>query len=296
MHLITFQSNSDPRLGVIHQGTIIDLQAAHAASEAQGPFPDSMVAILSLGETGLQMAGQALSYALEKDFVRYDRKDVTLLPPVPRPGKVMALGKNYAAHAAEGGSKPPDYPMIFHKTATSLIGDGASIQVPPVVLQPDFEAELAIVISRNGRDISEQDALDYVAGYCPANDVTARDWQRRTSQFSIGKMVDSFGPLGPALVTSDEIPDPGSLQIQSRLNGKVMQDSNTRYMIFSVPFIISYLSQVVTLEVGDVILTGTPEGVGFARTPPVWLQDGDEIVVEIEGLGALTNRVVRDQS
>jgi 2-keto-4-pentenoate hydratase/2-oxohepta-3-ene-1,7-dioic acid hydratase in catechol pathway len=281
---------------VIHQGTIIDLQAAHAASEAQGPFPDSMVAILSLGETGLQMAGQALSYALEKDFVRYDRKDVTLLPPVPRPGKVMALGKNYAAHAAEGGSKPPDYPMIFHKTATSLIGDGASIQVPPVVLQPDFEAELAIVIGRNGRDISEQDALDYVAGYCPANDVTARDWQRRTSQFSIGKMVDSFGPLGPALVTSDEIPDPGSLQIQSRLNGKVMQDSNTRYMIFSVPFIISYLSQVVTLEVGDVILTGTPEGVGFARTPPVWLQDGDEIVVEIEGLGALTNRVVRDQS
>ena len=296
MHLITFQSNSDPRLGVIHQGTIIDLQAAHAASEAQGPFPDSMVAILSLGETGLQMAGQALSYALEKDFVRYDRKDVTLLPPVPRPGKVMALGKNYAAHAAEGGSKPPDYPMIFHKTATSLIGDGASIQVPPVVLQPDFEAELAIVIGRNGRDISEHDALDYVAGYCPANDVTARDWQRRTSQFSIGKMVDSFGPIGPALVTRDEIPDPGALRIQSRLNGKVMQDSNTRHMIFSVPFIISYLSQVVTLEVGDVILTGTPEGVGFARTPPVWLQDGDEIVVEIEGLGALTNRVVRDQS
>ncbi len=204
---------------------------------------------------------------------------------------VIALGRNYAAHAKEGGAEPPKYPMLFHKTAGALIGDKQKIVIPPITEKTDYEAELAVIIGRTCKNVAEADAMDYVAGYTIANDVTARDIQRRTSQFSAGKMVDTFGPLGPALVTKDEIADVGNLQVKSRLNGQLMQDGNTKNMIFNVPFIISYISQIATLQPGDVILTGTPEGVGFARTPPVFMKDGDVISVEIEGLGILTNPV-----
>ncbi|MEM7034770.1 MAG: fumarylacetoacetate hydrolase family protein, partial [Chloroflexota bacterium] len=219
------------------------------------------------------------------------QSDITFLPPVLNPEKVIALGRNYAAHAAEGGSEPPKFPMLFHKTAGSLLGHGGTVVIPPVTDKVDYECELAVIIGRRCKQVSEADAPDYVAGYAAANDVSARDLQRRTTQFTAGKMLDTFGPLGPALVTSDELPDPGNLQIQTRLNGEVMQSSNTNMMIFSVPFTISYISQIATLEVGDVILTGTPEGVGFARTPPVWLKEGDVVEVDVEKVGVLKNTV-----
>jgi len=291
MKLVTYQSNNGPKVGALQGDQIIDLHAAYTAAEPDGDaaFLTEMIQLLSADETGLQKAAAVLASADESHALPL--AGATLLPPVVRPGKVIALGRNYAAHAAEGGAEPPEYPMLFHKTATSLIGDGGEIVIPPVTDKVDYEAELAVVIGRPCKAVSEDEALDYVAGYTVANDVSARDWQRRTTQFTAGKMLDTFGPLGPALVTADEIPDPGNLDIQARLNGETMQSSNTRMMIFSVPFIISYISQISTLEVGDVILTGTPEGVGYARKPPVFLKSGDEITIEVENVGILTNRV-----
>lgn len=214
------------------------------------------------------------------------------LPVVVRPGKVIALGRNYKAHAEEGGAEPPKFPMLFHKTHTALNGANQPVPIPRGTEQVDFEAELAIVIGKRCKDVDEAEALDYVFGYTAANDITARDWQRRTSQFTAGKMVDKFCPLGPVLVTKDEIDDVQNLSIQSFHNGSQMQSSNTRLMIFPVAFTIAYISKICTLEVGDVIMTGTPEGVGFARTPPLYMQPGDEIVVEVEGIGRLQNRFV----
>jgi acylpyruvate hydrolase len=216
---------------------------------------------------------------------------VTLLPPVLDPEKVVCLGLNYRAHASETKKAAPDFPMLFHKTAGSLLGAGGTIQIPPVTQQVDYEGELAVIIGRTCYNVSGDNALDYVAGYTCANDVSARDWQYRTKQFTQGKMLDTFGPLGPALVTRDEVPDPHNLSIQTRLNGELMQDGHTSAMIFDIPFIVSYISQISTLKPGDVILTGTPEGVGFARDPQVFLRPGDTIAVEIETIGRLVNSV-----
>jgi len=293
MKLVTYQSENGPKVGALHDDQIVDLHAAYTVMEPDGDpsFLDDMIALLSAGDAGMAQAAAAMKFASASGYSR-PYAETTLLPPVVRPGKVIALGRNYAAHAAEGGAKPPDYPMLFHKTASSLVGDGGEIVIPPVTDKVDFEAELAVVIGQTCKQVSEADALDYVAGYTAANDVSARDWQRRTTQFTAGKMLDTFGPLGPALVTRDEIPEPGNLRLQSRLNGEVMQDGNTRMMLFSVPFLISYISQISTLEIGDVIMTGTPEGVGYARTPPVFMKPGDEIVIEIDNVGVLTNPVV----
>jgi acylpyruvate hydrolase len=291
-----YRGNSKALVGALLGDQVVDLASAYRAwaSLSQATFPDSVMAFLAEGETGVKKAASALRLAERSPAgLIQPLSGVTLLPPVLRPGKVIALGKNYAAHAAEAGSKPPEYPMLFHKTATSLLGAGGTIVIPPITSQVDYEGELAVIIGRPCKQVSPDEALDYVAGYTIANDVSARDLQRRTSQFTAGKMLDTFCPLGPALVTRDEVPDPGNLSIRTRLNGQVMQDGNTGMMIFDVPFIVSYISQIATLEVGDVILTGTPEGVGFARTPPVFLQDGDIISAEIEGLGALTNVVKR---
>ena len=296
MKLVTYQSDGQPRLGVIEGDQVIDIKSAYGAmvNDDAASFPDDMIALLNEGDSGLEKVSSIIEFTKSQSGNYTQALDqVTLLPPVVRPGKVVALGRNYAAHAAEGGSKPPDYPMLFHKTSSSLLGAGGTIILPPNSTQVDYEAELAVIIGRPCKQVSPEEALDYVAGYTNGNDVSARDLQRRTSQFTGGKMLDTFGPLGPALVTRDEIPDPGNLRIRSMLNGNVMQDGNTSMMIFDVPFTISYISHIATLEVGDVIFTGTPDGVGFARTPPVWLQDGDIISVEIEGLGTLTNNVKR---
>ena len=294
MKLVTYQTDGQPQLGAIKRSQVIDLKSAYRAmvNDTAASFPDDMIALLAEGDSGLEKIAAVIEFVeSQPDSFMQSLDQVTLLPPVVRPGKVIGLGRNYAAHAAEGGSKPPEFPMLFHKTSSSLLGSGGTIIIPPNSSQVDYEAELAVIIGRPCKQVSPKEALDYVAGYANGNDVSARDLQRRTSQFTAGKMLDTFGPLGPALVTRDEIPDPGNLRLQSKLNGNVMQDSNTSMMIFDVPFTISYISHIATLEVGDVIFTGTPDGVGFARTPPVYLQEGDVISVEIEGLGTLTNYV-----
>jgi 2-keto-4-pentenoate hydratase/2-oxohepta-3-ene-1,7-dioic acid hydratase in catechol pathway len=211
-----------------------------------------------------------------------------------RPDKVVCLGLNYRDHAAESNMAIPEYPVLFHKVSGSLIGHGQSVLIPRISDKIDYEGELAVIIGKRGKYIAEADALSFVAGYAVANDVSARDLQFRTNQWTTGKMLDTFGPLGPALVTKDEVPDPDVLHIKTILNGEVMQDSNTSEMIFHVPFIVHYISQLITLEPGDVIMTGTPPGVGQSRNPPVFMKAGDSVTVEIEHLGSLTNPLVAE--
>ena len=219
--------------------------------------------------------------------------EVRLLPCVPRPGKIVCLGVNYVDHAKEGGNQVGDYPALFLRCASSLLAHGAPLQVPSGVSDKlDFEAELAVVIGRRARFVAETDALDAVFGYACFNDATLRDFQRKTSQWTIGKNFDATGAFGPCLVTADELP-PGcvGLHIESRLNGQVMQSADTADMVFGVARTIALLSQSLTLEPGDVIVMGTPGGVGYARTPPVWMKAGDRIEIEIERIGTLANPV-----
>jgi 2-keto-4-pentenoate hydratase/2-oxohepta-3-ene-1,7-dioic acid hydratase in catechol pathway len=218
--------------------------------------------------------------------------DVTLLPSVPRPGKVVCLGVNYLDHAKEGGNKVYDYPTIFLRCATSLVAHGAPIQLSPISTALDYEAELAVVIGRVTKNVKAVDALQHVFGYTCFNDATYRDYQKRTTQWTIGKNFDQTGGFGPHLVTADELP-PGcqGLHIESRLNGKVMQSANMDALIYPVAQTLELLSQCLTLEPGDVVLMGTPAGVGYARTPPVFMGAGDVIEVEIEGIGTLRNPV-----
>jgi len=217
--------------------------------------------------------------------------DVTLLAPVPRPGKVICIGLNYRAHAMEGGNAIPDYPAVFLRGATSLLDPGADMTYPTCSDKLDFEAELAVIIGKTATDVGTR-ALEYVAGYACFNDGTVRDYQRKSSQWTAGKNFNRTGGFGPELVTPDELPPGASgLRITSRLNGQVMQDSSTADLIFDVATLVATLSQAMTLEPGDVIATGTPAGVGYARTPPVFMRPGDRIEVEIEGVGILANTV-----
>ena len=215
--------------------------------------------------------------------------------PIERPGKVIAVGRNYAEHAAELGNEVPSSPTLFAKWQTCLIGPGVPIVLPTISQKVDYEGELGVVIGRRVHGISADDALDAVAGYLCANDVSARDLQRADKQFSRAKSLDTFGPIGPRLVPASEIPDPQRLRLRTLLNGQVMQDGTTADMVFGVRELIAFVAQAITLEPGDLILTGTPAGVGEGRDPQVWLQPGDTITVEIDGLGALTNPVVAAQ-
>jgi acylpyruvate hydrolase len=217
---------------------------------------------------------------------------LTLLPVLPRPGKIICLGVNYHDHAKEGGNTVADYPALFLRCATSLLAHGAPLRVPELSSKLDFEAELALVIGKPARHVRESQALQHVFGYACFNDGTLRDYQRKTAQWTIGKNFDATGAFGPCLVTADELP-PGctGLHIESRLNGKVMQSASTSDMVFGVARTIALLSEALTLETGDVVVMGTPAGVGYARTPPVWMKAGDTIEIEIEGVGLLSNPV-----
>ena len=310
MQLVTYQYFDQSRTGILHKGYVIDLNRAYITMLqhqnrtddlviADARVPSDMIGLLNGGRASMDAARQAAQFARDKTEtinpnIYYPLDSVTLLPPVLRPGKVICLGLNYKAHAAEAGMEVPDYPILFHKVATSLIGHRQGIVMPRISDKIDFEAELAVIIGQRAKYVSEVEALSYVAGYACSNDVSARDLQFRTTQWTTGKMLDTFCPLGPALVTADEIPDPNALAIKTTLNDEVMQDSNTGDMIFNVPFTVSYISQIVTLEPGDVILTGTPEGIGGTRNPRVFMKAGDTISVEIEGLGTLTNPVVAE--
>ena len=316
MRFVTYQRDGQSRSGAQLDELIIDLNRAyHSAVKHIGNedelavaamrVPTDMIDLLRGGDTSLKAAQQALDFVrsqlkekdntLEQQGIVYALESVSLLQPVLRPGKVICLGLNYRDHAKEAGMAIPEYPVLFHKVAGSLIGHNQPVVVPRSSSKIDFEGELTIIIGRRGKYIAEHEALSYIAGYTIGNDVSARDLQFRTSQWTTGKMLDTFGPLGPALVTCDEVPDPTALQIKTTLNGQVMQDGNTAEMIFRVPFIVSYISEIVTLEPGDVILTGTPAGIGNTRTPPVFMKPGDTVSVEIERLGVLTNPLVAEE-
>jgi 2,4-didehydro-3-deoxy-L-rhamnonate hydrolase len=243
------------------------------------PMGDDLVTYLTIGE-----ATEGAPVALA---------DLRLLAPVPDPGKIVCIGLNYRDHAEEAGLPIPDVPILFAKFANSVIGPGDPIVIPPETTKPDYEAELAVVIGRTASRVPADDALSYVGGYTCANDVSARDLQNRTSQWMLGKAIDTFLPLGPALVTPDELPDPQALAIRCEIDGRELQSSSTAQMVFGVAELIASISATMTLEPGDVIATGTPPGVGFARKPPVWLEDGNEVTVEIERIGRLTNPVRR---
>ena len=223
-----------------------------------------------------------------------DPQGARLLAPITRPPKIICIGLNYRDHAEESNLPIPETPTVFAKFPTAVTGPGHPIVLPKNSSKPDYEAEFAVVIGRGGRHIAEAAWRDHVFGYTCLNDVSARDFQMATSQWMIGKTFDTFAPIGPAIVTADEIEDPHNLRISLTLSGEVLQDSNTRNLIFKLPKIIAYLSSVFTLEPGDIIATGTPAGVGFVRKPPRWLKPGDEVTVKIEGVGELTNPVVAE--
>jgi 2-keto-4-pentenoate hydratase/2-oxohepta-3-ene-1,7-dioic acid hydratase in catechol pathway len=286
MRLATIVTANGPRAAALEAGHYVDLHATDAA------LPTSVRRLLELGPSALKAAGQA---ARRPGAVKQDAAEVKLLAPIPDPPKIVCIGLNYRDHAAEGGVPVPREPVLFSKYATALIGHGESIVLPPVSRKVDYEAELVIVVGKGGRNLKAETAAGHVAGYTVGHDVSARDWQleKDGKQWMVGKTFDTFAPVGPVMVTADEVPDPHNLPIRLRLNGQTMQDSNTRQMVFGAGALLAYLSQVFTLEPGDLIFTGTPPGVGFARKPPVFLKGGDVVEVEIDGLGLLRNPVVQ---
>ncbi|MBI1247570.1 fumarylacetoacetate hydrolase [bacterium] len=283
MRLISYQSETGPRTAVKREDGYVDLHRADPL------FPTQMKQLLPM----LSTHREAIIEATKKGRVLEAAK-IRLLPPVVEPQKILCIGLNYADHAAETGATVGDEPVVFNKFPTCLRADGQPIELPKVSDQVDYEAELVVVIGRAGKNISREDAMNYVAGYAVGHDVSARDWQKGKpgKQWLLGKSFDSFAPLGPELITADEIEDPHNLRIQCRLNGETMQDSSTSQLIFRIDFLISYLSQICTLKPGDLIYTGTPPGVGMARKPPIFLKPGDVVEVEIEKLGILSNPVV----
>ncbi len=287
MRLVTFLQNGEVRLGALrtHDGqeVIVDL------NRAEPRLPASMLDFLAAGERAQELAVEVLQEAPASTM--HEREAVTLKAVLTNPGKIICIGLNYRDHAAETHQSIPEVPMVFAKYNNTLVGSGESILLPRVTQRVDYEAELAVIIGKRGRSIAEAEAMDYVAGYSIFNDISARDYQMRTSQWTIGKTFDTFGPFGPALVTADEIADPHALALRLSIDGEVLQDSNTRELIFSIPRLIAYLSSVMTLEPGDVIATGTPAGVGFTRQPPRFLRPGETVRVEIEGIGVLENPV-----
>jgi 2-keto-4-pentenoate hydratase/2-oxohepta-3-ene-1,7-dioic acid hydratase in catechol pathway len=271
--------------GVVRLGSL-----AASGGNATTPFSD-ISSFLSAGDAAIQKVQQLIEVAPRSAFVPL--ADVRLRAPVPRPGKIIAVGLNYRDHSVESGAKEvPKTPIIFAKFTTSISGPGDAIVIPTGDPQPDYEAELAVVIGRRGKGISAANALQHVAGYMPLNDVSARAWQFGDKQWVRGKSPDTFCPTGPYLTTRDEIPDPHALSITARVNGVTLQDSNTSRMIFRIPELIEFISASITLEPGDILATGTPEGVGVFRIPPVFLKPGDIVEIEIEKLGVLRNPVV----
>ena len=270
MRLATFQrGESTPQAGIIENdritGTGLDM--------------------ISVIEAGATPAATGAAYLLS---------DVKLLAPIPRPPKFICVGLNYRDHAREAGLEIPSIPTIFSKFSNVVIGPGDSIVLPRVSKRPDYEAEFAFVIGRGGRNIPAARALEHVFGYTIVNDVSARDYQMSTSQWLMGKTFDTFAPMGPWIVTRDEIADPHSLDLSLEIGGEILQHSNTRELVFGIPALVEYISSVVTLEPGDIVSTGTPGGVGFARKPPRYLRSGDEVIIRIQGIGELRNPVTAE--
>ncbi len=287
MRLATIQTPAGPRAAVIQGENYIDVHATRS------DLPPSVRELLAGGPALLRRAAEA---AAQPDAVYHPAAAVKLLAPIPDPPKVICIGLNYRDHAAESGAPIPREPVLFSKFATAIIGPGEAIRLPAVSREVDYEAELVLVVGKKGRRLSAAAALDHLAGCTIGHDVSARDWQLRKDgkQWMAGKTFDTFAPIGPVVTTMDELGDPHNLSIRLRLNGQIMQDSNTGQMIFRAGDLLAYISQVVTLEPGDLIFTGTPSGVGFTRKPPIFLKGGDVVEVEIEKLGILRNPVVQE--
>ena len=286
MKIISFLHQGLCRYGVLTDAGVVDIQACldtapATINEFVGRCGEDPAVLAVLAERARTAPALALSA-------------VTLLPCVPRPSKILCLGVNYHDHAAEGGNKVADYPTIFFRGPSSLQAHGGAIPIPAISDKLDFEAELALVIGKTARNVSQEQALSHVFGYSCFNDATFRDYQRKTTQWTVGKNFDGTGGFGPWLVTADSLPAGcKGLHIESRLNGRVMQSASTTDMVFHVAPTIALMSACMTLEPGDVIVMGTPAGVGYARTPPVWMQAGDVIEIEVEGIGTLRNTVVQ---
>ena len=284
MRLVSFQHEGTDRLGIDLNGRVIP------ATDLLADSPQTIGDVLADPGT-LDRLREALAASPSSPSVGIPFDQQTLLSPVPRPGKVVAIGLNYREHAEEGGRETPPEPVLFAKFTTSIVGHGAEIRWDPgLTAAVDFEAELAVVIGREARRVTQAQALDYVLGYTCLNDVSARDLQYADKQFVRAKSLDTFTPIGPALVTADEIPDPQTLGIRCLVNGEVMQDSSTAQMVHGVAALIAFCSRAFTLEPGDIIATGTPSGVGWFRDPKRLLRDDDEVAVEIERVGRLVNR------
>ena len=276
MRLVTFQplgradEGNTPQAGIVSGGQVIGLGT-------------DMLSVIAAGRPPA-ISGPA-----------YDLAEVQLLAPIPRPPKFICVGLNYRDHALETGLAIPSVPTIFSKFSNVVIGPGAPIVLPNISKRPDYEAEFAFVIGHGGRHIPASRALDYVFGYTIVNDVSARDYQTITSQWLMGKSFDTFAPMGPWIVTRDEIADPHALDLTLEIGGEILQHSNTRELVFGVPALIEYISSVVTLEPGDIVSTGTPAGVGYTRKPPRYLRPGDEVIIRIQGIGELRNPVIGEK-
>jgi acylpyruvate hydrolase len=283
MRLVSFRIGKEKHIGIRTDAGILDL---NAPSETK---PEDMKSFLVMGEEGISQAQKLLS-SLKKEWIVTD-EDISLLAPIPDPGKIICIGHNYSGHIGIGKSELPEYPNLFCKTGNTIIAHGEVIVLPPVTEMVEYEAELMAVIGKQAYRVSEQEAESCIAGYTLFNDVSARDYQKRGSQWMLGKCFDTFGPMGPDLVTPDEISDVYGLEMELRVNGVLKQKINTDKMIFSVPYLISYISQVMTLEVGDVIATGTPAKLPQAVEEKRSLRDGDVVEMHIEKIGVLKNPV-----
>ncbi|OGA28190.1 MAG: 5-oxopent-3-ene-1,2,5-tricarboxylate decarboxylase [Betaproteobacteria bacterium RIFCSPLOWO2_02_FULL_65_24] len=289
MKIVSFTHQGGARLGVCDGDTVVDLKAAAP------DLPADLIALINMGEPGWAAVKKALASASPEQ--RRPLSSLALRPPIARPGKIICLGLNYVDHAAEGGHAKPTYPSFFMRGSTSLVAHGQPIRRPRVSTQLDYEAELVAVIGKTARNVKKERALDYVVGYSCFNEASIRDYQRKTAQWTIGKNFDGTGAFGPWMVTADELPPGGAgLAIRCRLNGQVMQDADTSDMIFPVDETIQLLTECLTLEPGDILVMGTPAGVGWARKPPVFMKAGDTVEIEIERIGVLRNPVAEEAS
>jgi 2-keto-4-pentenoate hydratase/2-oxohepta-3-ene-1,7-dioic acid hydratase in catechol pathway len=315
LKLATFKirANSDQRLGVLvkKDSIVVDLNLAHAShnglneAEAVREIPPDLVKLLSLGDSSIkkasdltcrierEIAGGTFKVKRGKETIAHRLGEVKICAPITKPPKnIFCLAVNYPDHAKEGGREPPKNPVLFTKPWTSIIGTEDSVIYPRIARKLDYEAELAVVIGKMGRRISENESYNYVSGYTILNDISEREIQFNDKQFFRAKSFDTFAPMGPCLVTRDEIPDPHNLKIQLKVNGETRQNGNTKNMIFKIPFIISFISEAITLEPGDIISTGTPSGVGiYSKPEPRLLRPGDVVEAKIESIGILRNYI-----
>ncbi|CAN7580828.1 fumarylacetoacetate hydrolase family protein [Peribacillus frigoritolerans] len=286
MKIATFSVQTEQHIGLVKDDQIISLTAL-----CPEEFPACMKKFIERGSELRSRAEQIIEQRVNDDAI-FKLSEVNILPPIAKPDKIICVGLNYFDHCKETGMEPPESPVIFSKYANAIAGHNDAIEIPINSTEVDFEGELAFVIGKEAKHVSEEEAIEYVFGYTIMNDISARDLQFQDVQWSRGKTADTFAPFGPVIVTKDEVGDPHNLAISLELNGEIMQDSNTSNLIFTVPKIISFLSQSMTLMPGDLIATGTPPGVGMGRNPKIWLKNGDRMNVSIEKIGTLSNHVI----